>query len=46
MALTHFSYPCFDEFFKHFKCFRELHVNRKRIPNFWSKRSKTFVPNS
>ena len=39
-ALIHFSISCFDEFFKHFKCFCELNINRKRIPNFWSNRSK------
>ena len=41
-ALTHFSVPCFDEFFKHFKRFCRLNINRKRIPKFWSKRGDTF----
>ena len=41
-ALTHFSVSCFDDFFKHFKRFCGRNINRKRIPKFWSKRSKTF----
>ena len=41
-ALTHVSIPCFDEFFKHFKCFFRFNINWKKIPNFWSERSKTF----
>ena len=42
MALTHVFVPCFDEFFKHFKRFCRLNINRKRILNFGLKRGKTF----
>ena len=42
MALTHFFVPCFDEFFKQFKRFCRLNINRKRILNFGLKRGKTF----
>ena len=41
-TLTHFSVPCFDKFFKHFKRFCGLNISRKQITNFWSTRSKTF----
>ena len=41
-ALSHCSVQCFEEFFKPFKRFCRLNINRKRIPNFWSKRSKNF----
>ena len=41
-TLTHFSVPCFVEFFKHFKHLCRLNINRKRIPIFWSKRIRTF----
>ena len=39
-ALTYFVVPSFDETFKPFKSFCGVSINR--IPNFWSKRSKTF----
>ena len=42
MAVTHFSVPYFDEFFKQFKCFWRLNINRNRILNFALKRGKTF----
>ena len=30
-VLTHFSFPCFDEFFKNFKTLCGLYINRKRV---------------